>query len=147
MATHKNLQRIIDYFEKISDEQQRIQMLISYSKRFEEVPETVASRPFDQAHRVPECESDVFVWVDVDDDRNVDFYAAVENPQGLSAKALGAVLQKALKDAKVEDIEKLDHELVYKLFGKQLSMGKNMGLMGMIQMIKAQTRQQTDKRL
>jgi len=147
MATHKNLQRIIDYFEKISDEQQRIQMLISYSKRFEEVPETVASRPFDQAHRVPECESDVFVWVDVDDDRNVDFYAAVENPQGLSAKALGAVLQKALKDAKVEDIEKLDNELVYNVFGKQLSMGKNMGLMGMIQMIKAQTRQQTDKSL
>ena len=145
MATHKNLQRIIDYFEKISDEQQRIQMLISYSKRFEEVPETVASRPFDQAHRVPECESDVYVWVDVDNDHNVDFYAAVENPQGLSAKALGAVLQKALKDAKVEDIEKLDNELVYKVFGKQLSMGKNMGLMGMIQMIKAQTRQQTEK--
>jgi len=145
MATQKNLQRVIDYFEKISDEQQRIQMLISYSKRFEEVPETVASRPFDQAHRVPECESDVYVWVDVDNDHNVDFYAAVENPQGLSAKALGAVLQKALKDAKVEDIEKLDHELVYKVFGKQLSMGKNMGLMGMIQMIKAKTRQQAGK--
>lgn len=145
MATQKNLQRVIDYFEKISDEQQRIQMLISYSKRFEEVPETVASRPFDQAHRVPECESDVYVWVDVDNDHNVDFYAAVDNPQGLSAKALGAVLQKALKDAKVEDIEKLDHELVYKVFGKQLSMGKNMGLMGMIQMIKAKTRQQAGK--
>ena len=145
MATHKNLQRVIDYFEKISDEQQRIQMLISYSKRFEEVPETFASRPFDQAHRVPECESDVYVWVDVDDDHNVDFYAAVENPQGLSAKALGAVLQKALKDASVDDIEKLDNELVYKVFGKQLSMGKNMGLMGMIQMIKAQTKQQTEK--
>ena len=145
MATHKNLQRVIDYFERITDEQQRIQMLISYSKRFEEVPETVASRPYDQAHRVPECESDVYVWVDVDNDHNVDFYAAVENPQGLSAKALGAVLQKALKDAKVEDIEKLDNELVYKVFGKQLSMGKNMGLMGMIQMIKAKTRQQAGK--
>ena len=142
MATHKNLQRIIDYFEKISDEQQRIQMLISYSKRFKEVPESVATRPFDQAQRVPECESDVYIWVDVDNDHNVDFYAAVENPQGLSAKALGAVLQKALKDAKVEDIENLDSELVYKVFGKQLSMGKNMGLMGMIQMIKAKTRQQ-----
>ena len=30
MATHKNLQRIIDYFEKISDEQKQIRMLISY---------------------------------------------------------------------------------------------------------------------
>ena len=58
-----------------------------------------------------------------------------------------AVLQKALKDTKVEDIEKLDNALVYKVFGKQLSIDKNMGLMGMVQMIKAQTRQQTDKSL
>ena len=147
MANNQEIQRIFDYFEKITDEQKRIQMLISYSKRFEEVPKTVASRPFARANRVPECESDVYVWIDVDKDQNIDFYAAVENPQGLSAKAFGAVLQKALKDAKVEDIEKLDNELVYKVFGKKLSMGKNMGLMGMIQMIKAQTRQQAQKNI
>jgi len=128
MATYKSLQRILDDFEGISDEQQRIQMLISYSKRFEEV----ASRPFDQAQCVPECESDVYIRVDVDNDNNIDFYAAVENPQGLSAKALGAVLQKALKDTKVEDIEKPGNALVYKVFGKQLSIDKNMGLMGMV---------------
>ncbi|HKL14751.1 MAG TPA: hypothetical protein VJ915_03905 [Balneolaceae bacterium] len=43
-----------------------------------------------------------------------------------------AVLQKALKDTKVEDIEKPGNALVYKVFGKQLSIDKNMGLMGMV---------------
>ncbi|MFW6348039.1 MAG: SufE family protein [Cyclonatronaceae bacterium] len=142
MAYPENIQRVADYFAKISDEQKRIQTLISYSKRFKEVPETVARRPFDTEHRVPECESDVYIWTDVDHENKVHFHAAVENPQGLSAKAFAAILQKALKDAKIDDVEKLDDELVYKVFGKQLSMGKNMGLMGMIRMIKAQTRAQ-----
>lgn len=145
MAYSENVQRVADYFDNITDEHKRIQTLISYSKRFKEVPENVASRPFDQAHRVPECESDVYIWTDVNEEKKVEVYTAVENPQGLSAKAFAAVLQKALKDADVEDIEKLDNELVYKIFGKQLSMGKNMGLMGMIQMIKAQARQQINK--
>jgi cysteine desulfuration protein SufE len=145
MPYPQNVQRVADYFDKISDEQKRIQTLISYSKRFKDVPEEVASRPFDQDHRVPECESDVYIWTHVDDENKVDVYTAVENPQGLSARAFAAVLQKALKDATVEDVEQLDNELVYKIFGKQLSMGKNMGLMGMIQMIKAQARQQAQK--
>lgn len=142
MPYPKNIQRVADYFEGISDEHKRIQTLISYSKKFKEVPEEVAARPFDAQHRVPECESDVYIWTQVDAKKKVNIHAAVENPQGLSARAFAAVLQKALKDAKVEDVEQLDNELVYKIFGKQLSMGKNMGLMGMIQMIKAQTRQQ-----
>ncbi|MCC5925624.1 MAG: SufE family protein [Bacteroidetes bacterium] len=141
MAYPENLQRVVDYFARITDNQTRIQTLISYSKRFVEVTEDVAVRPFDQRHRVPECESDVYVWAIVDDNQNVTIHTAVENPEGLSAKAFAAVLQKGLKDATVDDIEKLDTELVYSIFGKQLSMGKNMGLTGMIQMIKAQTRQ------
>lgn len=145
MSYPENIQRVADYFGKISDEQKRIQTLISYSKRFKEVPEEVAQRPFDTGHRVPECESDVYIWTDVDAEENVKVHAAVENPQGLSAKAFAAILQKALKNATVEDVEKLDDELVYKVFGRQLSMGKNMGLMGMVRMIKAQVRTQAGR--
>ena len=37
---------------------------------------------------------------------------------------------------KPEDIEKIPLDVIYKIFGQSLSMGKNMGLTGILQMMK-----------
>jgi|AntRauTorckE6833_2_1112554.scaffolds.fasta_scaffold36539_2 cysteine desulfuration protein SufE len=132
----KELQRLVDYLNKIPSQQERTQMLISYARKFKEVDESIATRPFDRSHRVEHCESEGFVWVDDNGDGKAKMGFAVENPQGISAKAFCAILQKTCDGEPLETLFSLDEDLVYHIFGKQLSMGKNMGLMGIIRMVK-----------
>lgn len=139
----KQLQKLIDYLDRMSSPQDRTQMLISYARKFKEVDESIATRPFDKSHRVEHCESEGYVWVLDDGDGNAKLGFAVENPQGISAKAFCAILQKTCDGEPLENLLALDEELVYKIFGKQLSMGKNMGLMGIVNMV----RQQAKKRI
>ena len=72
------------------DRSQRIQMLIDIGEKYREVPPAIAQRPFDESRRVPACESQAFVWA-VDENDSVKYYFAVENPQGVSAKATAAI--------------------------------------------------------
>ena len=56
------LRELVELFELLDDRSERIQTLIDTADRFQEVPEDVAKRPFEEAHKVPACESEVFVW-------------------------------------------------------------------------------------
>ena len=62
---------------------------------------------------------------------------AVENPSGLSAKALAAILQKTLSRLKPEEIETISPEIVEQIFRQNISLGKGMGLMGMVNAVRA----------
>ena len=44
----------------------------------------------------PQCESDAYVWALKKPDDTLKLYFAVENPSGVSAKALAAILDKTL---------------------------------------------------
>ena len=69
------------------DRNERAEMLIDYADRFVEVPPEVATRPFPPVHAAPRCESEAYVWAVDRGDGTLKFHFAVENPQGLSAKA------------------------------------------------------------
>ena len=126
----------------LPDRADRIQYLISLADRFREVSPAVAHRPFGEEHRVPQCESEAYVWATPRADGTLDYHFAVENPQGISAKAMGAILQDALAGAPLEQVIALPGDVVYALFGRELSMGKNLGLLGMLQMCQAFARRQ-----
>jgi cysteine desulfuration protein SufE len=121
----------------LPDRGDRIQYLISLADRFRDVPPSVATRPFDEDHRVPQCESEAYVWASPREDGTLDFHFAVENPQGVSAKALAVMLAEGLSGAPVEQVARVPTDLVYDVFGRELSMGKNLGLMGMVQICRA----------
>jgi cysteine desulfuration protein SufE len=127
----------LEMLELLPDRADRIQYLISLADRFREVPPAVATRPFPEEHRVPQCESEAFAWATPRPDGTLDFHFAVENPQGVSAKALAVMLAEGLSGAPVEQVARVPTELVYDVFGRELSMGKNLGLMGMVQMCQA----------
>ena len=131
------LQQTIDMFDVIADRTERIELLISYSDRFLDVPLAVAVRPFPEANRVPGCESEVFVWAVPRDDGTLDFHFAVENPQGLSAKAMAVILQRSVSGVLLDEIVAMPFDFANRIFGDELSMGKNMGLMNMVQMVQA----------
>jgi cysteine desulfuration protein SufE len=135
-----SLREHVDLLGFAEDRSQRIQMLIDIGEGFQEVPETVASRPFDEALRVPACESQVFVWATPRPDGTLDYHFAVENPQGLSAKAMASILGDALSGAPLAEVAEIDPEIVFEVFGKDLSLGKSLGLKGMVNMVRMYAR-------
>jgi cysteine desulfuration protein SufE len=138
----EKLQTLLDVFAGVTDTHERTQLLLDYAKRFKEVPGEIATRPFGQEHLVPHCESEAYVWAVPNPDGTLALHFAVENPSGISAKALGAILQKTLSGLPPAEIARVDPEIVERLFRQNISMGKGMGLMSMVGAVQALARRQ-----
>jgi cysteine desulfuration protein SufE len=139
MAYPQKLQSVIDTFAMF-DPADRTSMLLSYADQFQEVPNDVATRPFDRSHQVPQCESDAYAWAIKRPDGSLKLYFAVENPSGVSAKALAAILDRTLSGLRPEEIAQVDSSVVEKLFRQNISMGKGIGLMSMVEAVRALAR-------
>ncbi|HET7221210.1 MAG TPA: SufE family protein, partial [Vicinamibacterales bacterium] len=114
----------------------RTDLLLSYADQFKDVPPEVAVRPFPKSHHIPQCESDAYVWAIANPDGTVKFYFAVENPSGISAKALAAILDKTLSGAPARDVATIDTDIVERIFRRNISMGKGLGLMAMVDAVR-----------
>lgn len=134
------LQDMVDTLGLLTDRNDRINMLIDVAERFRDVPESIATRPFPEDHRVPGCESEAFVWAEPREDGTFQYHFAVENPQGVSAKALAVILDQTLSGRPPEEIARVPSDVIYDIFGKELSMGKSMGLMGMVCKVQSETK-------
>ncbi len=132
MAYPEALQDLLDTFETFDDQSERAQVLISFADAFKSVPPEVATRPFGKEHLVPACESEAYVWAVVQPDGKMNLYFAVENPSGISAKALATMLTKTLSGLTPAEIATVSPEIVERLFRQNISMGKGMGLMSMV---------------
>jgi len=139
MAYPGKLQELIDMFE-LFDPADRTSMLLSYSDQFRDVPREVAVRPFDTSHQVPHCESDAYVWGVRRPDGRLDLHFAVENPSGVSARALAVILQKTISGLPASEIASVDSSIVERIFRQNISMGKGLGLMSMVQAVQALAR-------
>ncbi|MGE5233123.1 MAG: SufE family protein [Acidobacteriota bacterium] len=133
----RKLSQFLADLDLLSDRAERIDALISVAKRYRRVPERIASPPFDPAHKVPGCESQAYVWAVPRADGTLDFHFAVENPQGISAMAMTVILAETLSGAPLAEVAEVPSDVVYRIFGSELSMGKSMGLMGMVTMVRA----------
>ncbi len=122
------LQDYLDDFGFISTRDERIDFLIAISDDFEPVPASVATKPYEEAHRVIGCESEAFVWAIDRPDGTLDFHFDVLNPQGLSAMAMCAILDQSCSGAPLEQVAAINGEVVFTFFGKDISMGKGRGL-------------------
>ena len=129
------LQALLDLFAEYAGPTERTQLLLSYADKFKDVPPGVATRPFDKSALVPHCESEAYVWAVPNADGTLKLHFAVENPSGVSAKALAAILDRTLSGLPAEEIAKVDPEIVEKIFRQNISMGKGMGLMSMVQRV------------
>ena len=140
-AAPERLGEFLETLKMVSDESERASLLISYADRFKEVPPEIAQRPFPEDHRVPFCESEAFVWAVPNPDGSLKFYFAVENPSGVSAKALAVILDKTLSGTPPEQVVMVSPDIVEKIFRQNISMGKGMGLMSMVQTVQRLARQ------
>ena len=131
------LQELVDDFKEISDKNQRMDMLIYYAEDFEQVPEEIAKQPYPEENKVPACESQAYVWSSLNPNQTMNFYFAVENPQGISAKAMAAIITDTLSGETPDEIAKIEPEVVYELFGRNMSMGKSAGLTSLINIVRS----------
>ncbi len=136
----EKLREVLEIFAENPGE--RNQMLIEYSDQFQGVPERIATRPYPQSNQVPHCESDSYVFVEPIEEGNggpprLKFYFAVENPFGVSARALSAILDATISGLPADEIAAMPIEdIVPTLFGKNISMGKGQGLLSIAAVVK-----------
>jgi cysteine desulfuration protein SufE len=125
----------------ITDPAERAAVLIDFADQFREVPPEVATRPFPRSHQVPQCESDAYVWAVRRPDGTLKLHFAVENPSGVSARALAVILDKTLSGRPAADIAHVSPDIVERIFRQNISMGKGLGLMSMVLAVQALARQ------
>ena len=131
------LEEVLEDFSFITDRNERAAWLIDSADRFDEVRVTpeVATPPYDEARRVLGCESEAFVWALPDDEGTLQFRFDVLNPQGLSAMALAVILADCCSGAPLQQVAQVPQDIVLGIFGREVSMGKGQGLMGLVTMV------------
>ena len=132
------LEELLEDFSSITDRTERQEYLIEIADRFPDVrvPPDIASKPYPEDHKVPACESEAFVWAKEQPDGTLKYYFDVLNPQGLSAMAMSVILDETVSGQPLEEVANISPEMVFTLFGREISMGKGQGLMGIVQMVK-----------
>jgi sulfur transfer protein SufE len=134
------LRDVLETFALVSDPADRADLLISFADQFKPVPPEIAMPPYPKDHLVPYCESEAYVWLIPQDNGTAKLHFAVENPSGISAKALASILTSTLSSLTPEAIEQVSPDIVERIFRQNISMGKGMGLMAMVQAVQALAR-------
>jgi cysteine desulfuration protein SufE len=141
------LTEILEDFAFITDRNERADYLIEMAERFPEVrvsPE-VATRPYEESHKVPACESEAYLWALDNPDGTLTYRFDVLNPQGLSAMAMAVIMDECCSGAPLEQVAEIPADIVFKIFGKEIAMGKGQGLMGIVSMVTHEARQRVAK--
>ncbi len=135
-AVPEKLRALLETFDALDDMEQRMSVLVGYAEQFRDVPASVARRPYPEEARVPYCESDAFVWGIPGGDGTLRLHFAVGNPSGVSARALSAILEKTVSGSPATEIAEITPDIVTRIFRQNISMGKGMGLMGIVERVR-----------
>ena len=144
----EKLAEVVEDLESITDRRERAELLIETADRFDSVrvPASLATKPYDERHKAPACESDAYVWAVDQPDGSLRYYFDVLNPQGLSAMAMSVILGETISGQPLEQVAGVSDDVVFKIFGKEISMGKGAGLMGILALVRAEAKARLDAR-
>jgi cysteine desulfuration protein SufE len=133
----QKLADVLEDFSFLTDRTERSEYLIEIADRFKEskVTPDIATKPYEESHRVPACESEAFVWAVDNPDGTLTYRFDVLNPQGLSAMAMSVILNESCSGTPLEQVATVSTDIVFKIFGREISMGKGQGLMGIVAMV------------
>jgi cysteine desulfuration protein SufE len=137
---HDKLQTLLEMFDEFPDPADRTDLLLSYADQFKEVPPAIATRPFPEKNHIPQCESDAYIWAMRQPNGTLTLHFAVENPSGISARALATILDKTLSGLPAAEVATVDCDIVERIFRRNISMGKGMGLMAMVEAVRTLAR-------
>jgi cysteine desulfuration protein SufE len=120
-----------------ADRQERIEMLIDLAKSLPPLPDRLEAFK-DAAHRVEECQSPVFLFVELEPSRRVDIFAdaPIEAP---TVRGFVALLVEGLTGSTVEEILQVPNDLIERIgLPEILGMLRVRGLHGVLRRLKAE---------
>ena len=136
----EKLAELLDEFATIEDRYERYEILTEFADAFQPVPEHIARPPYPQDHLVPYCESQMYFWARPRGEHAFKFYFASENAQSISARAMAAILDETCSGAPAWQVANIPDDLPQRLFGKDLAMGRTLGLVSLVVMVKSVAR-------
>jgi cysteine desulfuration protein SufE len=84
------------------DERERLQLLLEFANSLPELPERYADHP-DLLERVEECQSPVFIFVEVDDESVVHTFVTAPR-EAPTTRGFASILAEGLKDLTVDEV-------------------------------------------
>ncbi|HET7240644.1 MAG TPA: SufE family protein [Gemmatimonadales bacterium] len=128
------LDTIIPRF-KAADRSTRLETLLDYSRKLPPLPERLETEKERGEHRVHECQTPVFLWVELVDGK-VHIHADVprESP---TVRGFISLLARSLEGAAPEDVARIPDDLLDQLgLSETLGMTRTQGLTAILQRIK-----------
>ena len=128
------LETIIPRF-KAADRSTRLETLLDYSRKLPPLPERLETEKERGDHRVHECQTPVFLWVELVDGK-VHIHADVprESP---TVRGFISLLARTLEGAAPEDVARVPDDLLDQLgLSETLGMTRTQGLTAILQRIK-----------
>ncbi|RUL89273.1 SufE family protein [Tautonia sociabilis] len=117
-----------------ADRQERIELLIDLANELPPLPEHL-SRFKDEAHRVPECQSPVFLFLERDGPK-VRIFADVP-PEAPTVRGFVCLLIQGLDGATVEEVLAVPNDLIQRTgMAELLGMQRASGLAGVLRRLK-----------
>ena len=120
---------------KAADRSTRLETLLDYSRKLPPLPERLEAEKDRGDHRVHECQTPVFLWVELEDGK-VHIHADVprESP---TVRGFISLLARTLEGAAPEDVAKVPDDLLDQLgLSETLGMTRTQGLTAILQRIK-----------
>ena len=120
---------------KAADRSTRLETLLDYSRRLPPLPERLEAEKDRGDHRVHECQTPVFLWVELEDGK-VHIHADVprESP---TVRGFISLLARTLEGAAPEDVARVPDDLLDQLgLSETLGMTRTQGLTAILNRIK-----------
>ena len=119
-----------------ADRQERIELLIDFAKNLPPLPDRLAAQK-DAAHRVEECQSPVFLFVELEGGRvAIHADAPIEAP---TVRGFVSVLVEGLNGATVEEVLSVPNDLIDRIgLPEILGMLRVRGLSGVLRRLKTE---------
>ena len=136
------LQEIIEVFQGL-DRQTTLDMMLDYAESLPELPEDYKMARDAGYNRVPECQTPVFLWVEIKDGRvSMRADAARESP---TVRGFVSLLVDAFDGASPEEVEQAPDDILQKIgLANILGMTRTHGLSAVYRRIKNEVKRATD---
>jgi cysteine desulfuration protein SufE len=133
-AAMPTLETLIPRF-KAADRQTRLETLLDYSKKLPPLPQRLEAEKALGQHRVEECQTEVYLWVEVDDG-GVHIHADVPR-EAPTVRGFVSLLARTFEGASPDAVSRIPLDLLDQLgLSETLGMTRTQGLTAILHRIK-----------
>lgn len=136
-----SIEEIVKEFQD-ADRQEMIELLIDYSEDLPGIPGRFAERVDRDLNRVHECETPVFIWIEIEDGK-VNIFADVPEPFP-TVRGLVSILVSAFDGLTPQEIESAPVDFISRLgIAQKLGIRRVRGLSAVYARIKSEVKRQS----